>query len=201
MEDISQGQFFEVKPQVPARLVNGELPKYSDVILSPEQIKEAQEIWPDAKGKTPEAKLALQIRNMRMRILNQMRHQIILPDGRRAFGGAQDTRPKHKKRIDESLIEAADNRVQEIIDAAFSALDSKLSPEIRHKAAMNIAKEAREVRKQQVIEDEIARASGEDLTLMAAEILAERIQAGELSIEDIFKSGKKEKIIDADVIE
>lgn len=189
MPDHSQEQLFSVEPAVPLRLQHGGLPTYADVVLTADQVREAQETWPDRTEREQE-------RNMKMRVLNQMRHEIIVDPatGRRAFGGAQDTRPKAKKRVDESLVEAADARVQEIVDAAFSALDPRNSPEVRHKAAMNITKEAREVRKHQIEEDELERSSNDEVKLEAARLLADMMRKGELKPADF-------DLTDADVVE
>lgn len=191
--DPDQLQLIQVAPELPSRIAAGELPRYEDIVLTAEQVEAARAEWPDKK---PTQQAAF----MKMRILAKLRHEIVADPvtGRRAFGGVQpgSGTPK-KKRLDEQLVEAADRRVQEIIDAAFAPL----SPDnkdlfARHKAAMNISKEAREIRKLELAEDDLERADNVEVKNLAVGVIADLIRSGELKLEDLSAS-----IIDADVVE
>jgi hypothetical protein len=212
-----QGQLFSVEATAPNGLLPGTLPRYEDVVLTAAQIEEAKELWPSRvvykrgpdgkklrgeRGKfivdhTIETTPAEQIRNMKCRVLNKMRYEIEADSvtGRRAFGGPQlNTAGKAKKRADESLVEAADNRIDELIDAAFSSVSPDNSNEVRHKSAMNIIKVAQDLKKIQMTEEELDKASGEQLENLAAEILAQAVRDGKLTTADF-------NLTEADVVE
>ncbi len=179
------------------------VPKYADIILTAEQIEEARVLWPapkNSKGEVvtdPEKQERMRRHYMRMKIWYKIRHDTIVDPktGRRAFGGFQ---PKSKKaqRIDEKLVAAADDRSSEIIDAAFSALDPKNESWIRHRAAMNISKEARAIRELEIKEDELEKASSDDLARETAQILVEMIRKGEIDVANIssFIDGEAEVV-------
>lgn len=175
-----QTQMLTIEATVPARLERRGVPRYEDVVLTAEQVEEAAREWPN-KSSTQ------QIHYMRSRIFAKLRHSIVLDpvSGTRAFGGVQAGQGAKKKRIDESLVAAADDRVQEIIDAAFSPLSPGNPSMDRHRAALNIAREAREVKAMQIQEDELAKSSGEDLAVEAASIVAAMIRNGDLDLNDL----------------
>lgn len=177
-----QMSLVDVQPVDRAKaLPPGKVPVYEDVVLTAEEMEEAKERWPDATPKN-------QIHYMRMKIWGQWRHSIIIDEktGRRAFGGPQPRyRDKEKRRIDEQIVEAADDRSGEIIDAVFSALDSRNSDEVRHKAGVNIAKLAIETKRVQIKEDALERASAADLKIEAAKAIVEMLKRGELDMSDI----------------
>lgn len=198
-----QTQLFSVEATVPKGLPPGKIPQYEDVVLTEEQIEEAKREWPSRpvykrdnsgqKVRGPHGKYivaytvpmteAEQIRNMKCRVLNKMRHEVMLDpvSGRRAFGGVQPGAGP-KKRADESLVEAADNRIDELIDAAFSSVTpgNGNTNEVRHKSAMNIIKVAQNLKKIQMTDKELDKASGEELANLAAEILAQAVRDGKL---------------------
>lgn len=175
-----QTQMLTIEATVPARLEQRGVPNYWDIVLTAEQIEEAAREWPDVSQKR-------QLHYMRSRIYAKMRHSIVLDPvtGTRAFGGVQAGQGAKKKRVDESLVAAADSRVQEIIDAAFSPLSDKNPAMDRHRAAMNLAREAREVRAMEIQEDDLAKSSGEDLAVEAASIVAAMIRNGALDLNDL----------------
>lgn len=185
-----QMQLVSVAPRIPNRAGENGVPRYEDIVLTAEQVDEARATWPDAAP-------GHQLHWMKSRILVKLRHEVVVDPmtGRRAFGGPQ---PGSKpKRIDESIVEAADNRRQELIDAAFAPINggAGVTPMDRHRAALNIAREAREVRAMEMQEDELAKASGEDLEREVAKLLLEQIRSGKLDLASI--SG----FADADVVE
>lgn len=187
----SQTSLFDAPPaQLPARLTSGtDLPRFADVVLTPEQEVEAAERWPDASKKK-------QIVNMKHSIVATLRHKIVADDGtgRRVFGGPQpgSGRPK---RLDETLVAAAESRQKEIIDAAFAPLSPGNPAMDRHRAAMNLAREAREVREQERRDDELDGASKDDLIKGATAVIAELLRSGEISVDDL------DRIVDADVVD
>ncbi len=178
------------EPSLPDRVVNGgAVPEYGDVVLTPEDLVAAAERWPDASP-------AKQRHWMKQSVLAKLRHQVVVDStsGRRAFGGVQPGSGR-KKAMGDSLVAVADSRLKEIMDAIFSALDPKLAPEIRHKAGINILREVRKDRELDLKEDELDRASREDLVREAAIIMAEMARNGEIDLSD------PEAILDAQVVE
>ena len=217
MSDIVPGQrqLFAAEPSA-QRFSAENIPKYEDVVLTAEQIEQAALEWPtrpvyrkvngkrvkDENGKDIVEKWVpttqeQQIASMKMRVLNQMRHEIILDPitGRRAFGGVQrgSGGPK-KKRLDEMLIDEAESRSRDITDALFSALERGVDPAVRHKAAINIMREARAVHEQAQRDDELDRASKEEIMDLAVSILTGAVRSGDLSPADF-------DLTEADVIE
>jgi hypothetical protein len=173
-----QSQLFEVEP-TSQRWSAENLPRYEDVVLSSEQVEQAAREWPD---KTPGQQVAF----MTKRVHNKMLHEIVVDpiSGRRALGGPQrGTAGKEKRRLDQQLIEEAENRSREITDALFSALEKGVDPAVRHKAAVNIMREARAVHEQAQKDDELERASGEDLARLAAETVLSMVSQGKISSE------------------
>lgn len=186
-----QMQLISVEADQPMRLKAGGVPEYTDIVLTAEQMDAAKVEWPDAHPNH-------QIHYMKSRILAKMRHECVIDPvtGRRFFGGPQGGGRKNK-RIDESIVEAADTRRQELIDAAFAPINGGVgvTPMDRHRAALNIAKEAREVRAMEMAEDDLSKASGEDLQREVAKLLLEQIREGKLDVSSL--SG----IVDANVVE
>jgi hypothetical protein len=200
-----QSQLFEVEP-TSQRWSAENLPRYEDVVLTPEQVEEAERLWPSytvyRKGpdgkrvKTPggrfvvekvvETTEAQRLAYMRKRVHNRMLNEIVVDpiSGRRALGGPQrGTAGKEKKRLDQMMVEEAENRSREITDALFSALEKGVDPAVRHKAAVNIMREARAVHEQAQKDDELERASGEDLARLAAETVLSMVSQGKISSE------------------
>lgn len=185
-----QSQLFAIEPTSKARWSAENLPRYEDVVLTAEQIDQAALEWPD---KTP----GQQVAYMRKRVHNKMLHEIIVDPttGRRALGGPQrGTAGKEKKRLDEMMVEEAENRSREITDALFSALERGVDPAVRHKAAINIMREARAVHEQNQKDDELERASKEEIMDLAVDLLARAVRSGDLSPTDF-------NLTEADVIE
>lgn len=186
--------------QLPAELP-ADPPKYADIELTSEQIEEARKRYPDAS----EAKA---IHFMKLSVLANFKKHYTTPDGRRLFGGAQpNAGRKATKRIGEAIVEAAQGRHKEVVDAAFSALDSKEDASLRHKAAMNIARHEREERVLDMQEDEFARKTEDEVRSDAAKLLTALVQDGKISLDDIIKGQKVdaetdgEEITEADEIE
>jgi hypothetical protein len=176
--------------QLPAELPT-EPPKYADIVLDEGQIAEARRDYPDvSEGKA--------IHYKKLSILAKMRHAYVDPStGRHFFGGPQpNSGRKSTKRIGEALVEAAQGRHKEIVDAAFApiAKDSGADPIQRHKAALNLAKLEREERALDMAEDEFVRKTEDEVRSDATKVLAKMVATGKLSLEDIVRSQR----IDAD---
>lgn len=147
-----------------------------EIDLTPEQVAEAAQRWPQFSA-------ARQAQYMRMSILAHIKHQqVVDPEtGRRAFGGPQPGGGPHKnKRIGQALLDEAQSRHREIINAAFAPLGPGNTPMDRHKAAMNIARHELLERQQEIIDDEYARKSDDEIRVEAAKLLASMIRAGQL---------------------
>jgi hypothetical protein len=190
-----QQSFFSMDPSPPQNSV-GEvrIPAYQDIVLTEQQVEEARREWPEKSENQ-------QIHFMKSRVLVQLRNQVILPDGRRAFGGAQRNQEQieRKKRLDEALVAAAEERQQEIIDAAFAPLAPGNDVMDRHKAAITLAREAREVRRMEMEEDALEGASEEDLARIVAKELAKALRTGQIeSLSSLLAAGE---ITDATVID
>ena len=67
--------------------------------------------------------------------------------------------------------------------------------ETRVSTASKITREAREVRKLQIVEDELERAGADEIRREAAKVLAQMVRSGELKASDVLD------ISDADVVE
>jgi len=209
-----QQQLFEVAPGLPARLsIEGRMPQYEDVVLTAEQVEEAKREWPTKTiyRRGPDGRKVVdrvveltereQISRMKTRILTKLRHEVVVDPvtGQRAFGGVQRGNGTiKKKRLDEQLVEAADRRQQEISDAFFAPLSPDNPAMDRHKAALNISREAREIRKLELAEDDLERASDDEVRREAAKVIAEMFRNGELKPDDLADIIS---ISDADVIE
>lgn len=185
-----QGLFDAPNPQLPERVARvQDMPQYADIVLTDEDIKAADERWPDASP-------LMRLHWKKQSILATLRHQIVAdPEtGQRLFGGVQPNSGR-KKRMDEKLVDACDSRQKEIIDAAFAPLGPGNPAMDRHRAAMNLTREAREVREQERKDDELDRSSKEDLIAEAAPIIAQMIRDGSISL-----NGSGE-IVDAEAVE
>lgn len=181
--------------QLPAELPT-EPPKYADITLTPEQEREAYEQYPEDSP-------AKALHRKRLSILATLRHQYVDPStGRHAFGGAQpNAGRKPTKRIGEALVEAAQGRHKEVVDAAFSALQPGNDAMVRHRAAMNIARHEREERAMDMAEDEFARKTEDEVRGDATKLLAKMVREGRLSVEDILSSSKVDAEADAEEID
>ncbi len=179
------------EPSLPDRVVNGvAVPELKDVVLTPEDLARAAERWPDASP-------ARQRLWQRQSILAKLRHEVVVDPttGRRAFGGVQPGSGR-KKAMGDSLVAVADSRLKEIMDAIFAPLSPQGNdPMDRHKAGINILREVRKDRELDLREDELDRASREDLVREAATILAEMESNGEIDLSD------PGAILDATVVE
>lgn len=183
--------FEQPQPQLPARLSHPqEVPRYEDVVLTDEDLRAAAERWPDASE-------ALRRHWKKQSILATLRHRVVVDPatGRRSFGGVQPNTGK-KRAMGDSLVEVAEERRSEIMDALFAPLDPKgNTPMERHKAAATIIREVRKDREVDLREDELARASREDLEREGASILADMIRSGQITIND------DGDVVEAEVVE
>lgn len=155
----------------------------AEIVLSSQLLDYARRRWPDASAR-------MQQYRVRQAIWAKIQHRKEHPDGtgRRLLGGSQPgSGRKPTKAIGTALVEAAESRQKEIIDAAFAPL----SPENdnlfeRHKAAMNIAKHAREEAREAREADDYARKTDDEIRRETARMFAEMIRSGELSVDDII---------------
>jgi len=187
---VAQSALFDAgEAPLAERVARGYVPVYQDIVLTPEQVVEAQQRWPDETENQ-------QRHYMRKSILAKLRHSVVLDPstGRRAFGGAQPGSGR-KRELGNSLVDTAERRQDEIMNAIFSALDDKLPPEVRHKAGINIVREVRKDREADMREDALDTAAKEDLVSEAAKILAAMVRSGEIDLSD------PDAIIDAQVVE
>lgn len=186
---------------LPAELPK-EPPKYADIVLTPEQEREAREQYPDVSEKQA-------IHRKKLSVLATLKHQYVDPTtGRAVFGGPQpNSGRKATKRIGEALVEAAQGRHKEIVDAAFAPISQGNDPMERHKAAMNIVKHEREQAKLDMAEDEFARKSEDEVRGDAVNLFVKMVMNGDLSLADIAAAANKnsaegsaEEMTDADVV-
>lgn len=162
----------------------------AQIELTERHLAYAQQRWPDASEK-------MQQYRMRQAIWVRFEHAKPHPEdpNRKKLGGPQPNSGRRvQKRIGEALVEAAQMRQKEIVDAAFAPLEPGNDAMTRHKAAMNLARHEREERAMDIVEDEYARKTQEDITREAAEVFAQMIRDGELSLEDI--EGTATEIVD-----
>lgn len=187
--DPIEGQqaLFEVEQSLSPAFHAGKVPRYKDIALSPTEIEEAREEWPEATEKQ-------QVSRMKMRKLMRLQHEIVVDPatGRRYVGGPQPQTKAAQRRVDAALIEAADERIDEIRNAMFAPLSPKNPDMDRHRAAVNIVRETREARKHEMAEDELDGASDAEVRDLAMGIIREMFQGGDLDLA---------QIIDADVVE
>lgn len=187
---VVQSALFDAgEASLPERVARGYVPTYHDIVLTPEQVEESRERWPDV----PESQ---QLHNMRMSVWAKLRYQIEADPstGRRVFGGAQPGGGR-KRELGNSLVETAERRQDEVMNAIFSALDEKLPAADRHKAGINIVREVRKDREADMREDAIDAASREDLLAEAVKILAGMVRSGEVDLSD------PDAIVDAQIID
>lgn len=172
---------------LPATLPS-EPPKYADIELTPTQLEEARAEYPELSDKA-------RIHRKKLSVLAKLKHQYVDPaTGRAAFGGPQPNSGRRAtKRIGEAIVEAAQSRHKEVVDAVFAPIDanSGADPMQRHKAGMNIAKHEREERLLDMAEDEFARKTEDEVRNDAATLLAKLVMSGKLSMDDIKKGQEK----------
>lgn len=171
-------------------------PTFKDIEITPELHAYALDRWPDVSDS---------MRAFRVRQTIWTRFMAMLPHpddpSRRKVGGAQPGSGGRTKRIGTTLMEAVRERQDEIVNAAFSAIDDKNDPGLRHKAAMNLAKLEREERMLEMAEDEHARKSAEELQREAAAMIAEMVRKGDVNLNDIIQGSATEvSTSDADVV-
>lgn len=160
----------------------------AEIVLDERHLAYARKRWPDASER---------MQHYRVRQAIWIRFQTAKPHPddptRRKVGGVQPGGGRRvTKQVGAALVEAAQARQKEVIDAAFAPLSNGNDPMDRHKAAMNIAKLEREERAMEIVEDEYARKTNEDVLKEAAAIFVEMVRNGELSLDDIA---------DADVVD
>lgn len=163
----------------------------ADIALTVPLLNYARRRWPDASEK-------MQHYRVRQAIWAKFKHRQEHPDGsgRKLLGGPQPgSGRKPTKAIGAALVEAAEQRHKEIVDAAFSALSPDNDPAVRHKAAMNIAKHAREEAREAREADDYARKTDDEIRRETARMFAEMIANGELSVDDII-DGTASEIVD-----
>jgi hypothetical protein len=161
----------------------------AQIELTPEQIAEAAERWPEH----PEAE---QRRRMNLSLIAKARHaQVADPTtGRRVFGGVQPgSGRKSKKRAAEAIAELAQGtRQKEVIDALFSGLDKGNSAAVRVATANKIVAIEREERELQLKEDEFDGQPKEELKGIVLKGLMRMVKQGDLSMSDIAKAAMEE---------
>lgn len=145
--------------------------------LTPEQIEEARERWPECSE-------AEQGRRMMLSIRARAKHEEIVDPatGRRAFGGPQPgSGRKPKKRVAEKIAELAQGeRQKEVIDALFSGLDKKNSPAVRAATASKIISVEHQERELQLKEDEFQGMPKDELKRLVAAGFMRMIERGEM---------------------
>jgi hypothetical protein len=190
-QDQTPALFDAGTPQLPERVASGNVvPKLSDIVLTPEDEAKAAERWPDASEKKRQL-------YMKQSILATLRHQLPAQDGsgRRMFGGPQPGAGRKKAELGNTLVDEANKRHDEIMNALFAPLSPGNPVMDRHKAANNILREVRKDREADMRADELERASKEELVKEAAAILAEMARNGDIQI------GADGQIVDADVVD
>ncbi|MBA2724711.1 MAG: hypothetical protein H0U53_01870 [Actinobacteria bacterium] len=160
-----------------------EPPSLNEVVLDERHLAYARLRWPDAAPKS-------QIYWCKQVIWAHFQKDKPHPDDptgqRKKFGGRQPGGGAHvNKRAGIALVEAAQGRQKELIDAAFAPIGPRNDPMDRHRAAMNIYKQEREERAMEIVEDEYARKTNEEVTREAAALFAEMFRNGEISLSDI----------------
>lgn len=180
-------------------LMPAEMPgALADIQLDDRHLQYAATRWPDASE-------SMRRYRVRQAIWAKFKHAQPHPDdpSRRLLGGAQPgSGPKPKLRLGAALVEAAQERQREVIDAAMSALRPGVDPAVRHKAAMNLAKHEQNERSLEIVEDDYARRTDADIKKDFASRLATMIRDGELSMDDINSlAAEKAGIADAEVVQ
>lgn len=172
--------------------------KLGDIVLDERHLAYAAQRWSDKSA-------SMQRYRMRQAIWARIQHSKPHPDDptRSRLGGVQPgSGRKPTLRLGQAMVEAAQNRQREIVDAAFSALKPGLDEGLRHKAAMNIARLEREERQLEIVEDEYSRRTDDDVKRDFASRLADMIRKGDLSMDDIQDLAKaKQDVTDAEVVE
>ena len=120
---------------------------------------------------------------------------------RRRLGGVQPrSGPKTAaKQLGKNLVERAQNRFKEIEDAAFAPLHPSNDPMDRHKAAMNLAKLEREERQMEIIEDDYARKTEDEVRGEAALLLLGMVKKGQINLADLVPDD--DEIVEAEVVQ
>lgn len=153
-----------------------------EIVLDDRHLRFAVARWP---SETPR----MQKYRVRQAIWARIQHRKPHPDdpGRRLLGGPQPgSGPKMRRRTGQALVEEAQKRQKEVIDAAFAPLAEDVDPMQRHKAAMNIVRNEREERVLDIAEDEYARKTTDEIRREAAQVLADMVRDGEIKIEEII---------------
>lgn len=156
-------------------------PTFQDIVIDERHRRYAAQRWPSESLKMQEVRV-------KQAIWARVRHRQPHPDdpNRRLLGGPQpNSGPKVTKRTGQAIVEEAQKRQKEITDAVFAPLAESNDPMIRHKAAMNIAKHERDERAMDITEDEYARKTTDEIRREAAQMFAQMVRSGELSLEDI----------------
>lgn len=171
-----------------------------EIELTEAHLSYGEKRWPDASD-------SMRRYRVRQVIWVRLQHQQPHPDdpNRKLLGGPQPNsgRKTANKEIGRALVEAAQSRQKEVVDAAFSALDPREDASLRHKAAMNLAKHERDMAKEEREADLYARMTDAEVRRGFAEMLADMVRNGDLSIEDIgdIIDGTAEEIQPAGEIE
>jgi hypothetical protein len=169
-------------------------PPFDESLMPAEQPEEMRLIelderhWEYARRRWPKASTEMQAYRMRQSIWVRFEHQKPHPEdpNRRRLGGPQPNSGRRvNKRLGEALLEEAQRRQKEVIDAAFAPLSEDNDDWVRHKAAMRLAEHEREERKMEIIEDDYARRTDDDIRKEAAAVFLEMLASGEISLEDL----------------
>lgn len=113
--------------------------------------------------------------------------------GRAMFGGPQPGSGNTKNRsIGSAIVEHFEGRTKEILDAMAAPLGPGNDVMDRHKAAMNIAKHAREEAKEAREADQYDRMTDDEVRREFAAMLAKAVRDGEISIEQIIEGSAVE---------
>jgi hypothetical protein len=149
----------------------------SPIELTPEQIEQARERWPDLDETEQKRRMTLSLR------AKAKHDEIVDPEtGRRAFGGPQPgSGRKPKKRVAEKIAELAQGeRQKEVIDALFSGLHQDNSPAIRAATAAKIIGVEHQERELQLKEDEFQGMPKDELKRLVAAGFMRMIERGEM---------------------
>lgn len=179
------------------------LPEFDESLMPAEQPAELALIQLDerhmeyARARWPDASERMQQYRVRQTIWVRFEHRKPHPDDptRRRLGGPQPNSGRRvTKAIGAAIVEHFEGRQKEVLDAIAAPLDpnSGASAMERHKAGMNIAKHAREERAMEIVEDEYARKTDDDVALEFAREMAQMVRSGELSLQDIQRMADAE---------
>lgn len=185
---------------LPDELVPDEAPaSLSDIALDDAHMAYARERWPDKSE-------SMQAYNVRRSIWGKLRSRQRHPDdpNRSVFGGPQPrSGPKTpNKAIGQALVEHVESRQKEVLDAAMAPLDpaSGATAMERHKAALGLAKHAREEAREKRDADAFARLTDDEVRKSAAEEIVGMLLNEEISMDDLKTMMGGGSIIDAKAI-